>query len=35
MVVTGCGKTSLDTAFSERLNISFPNSDDFHPAGNI
>ena len=35
MVVTGCGKSSLNAAFSERLNIPFLNSDDFHPAENI
>ena len=35
MGVTGCGKSSLDAAFSARLNIPFLDADDFHPAGNI
>ena len=35
MGVTGCGKSSLDAAFSERLNILFLDAGDFHPAGNI
>ena len=35
MGVTGCGRSSLDAAFSERLNIPFLDADDFHPAGNI
>ena len=35
MGVTGCGKSSLDTAFSERLNIPFLDADDFYLAGNI
>ncbi len=35
MAVTGCGKSSLDVAFSEPLNIPLPDANDFHPAGNI
>ena len=35
MGVTGCGKYSLDAAFSENLNIPFLDAEDFLPAGNI
>jgi len=35
MAVTGCGKSSLDAAVSEPLNIPLPDANDFHPAGKI
>ena len=35
MGVTSCGKSGLDAAFSERLNIPFPDAEDFLTAGNI
>lgn len=35
MGVSGCGKTTVGRALAERLNATFLDADDFHPAGNV
>jgi gluconokinase len=35
MGVSGCGKTSVGLALSERLSIPFYDGDEFHPAENV
>ena len=35
MGVSGCGKTTVGRALAERLNATFLDADDFHPAANV
>jgi len=35
MGVSGCGKTTLGRALATRLNATFLDADDFHPAANV
>lgn len=35
MGVSGCGKTTIGTLLSEKLNIPFYDGDDFHPEVNV
>ena len=35
MGVSGCGKTTVGRALAEKLNASFLDADDFHPAANV
>lgn len=35
MGVSGCGKTTVGKALAERLDASFLDADDFHPAVNV
>jgi len=35
MGVSGCGKTTVGRAAAERLNATFLDADDFHPAANV
>ena len=35
MGVSGCGKTTVGKALSEKINIPFFDADDFHPQKNI
>ena len=35
MGVSGCGKTTVGRALAERLDASFLDADDFHPAANV
>ena len=35
MGVSGCGKTTVGRALGERLNATFLDADDFHPAENV
>ncbi|WP_425445705.1 gluconokinase [Vibrio albus] len=35
MGVSGCGKSSIGAALSQKLNIPFFDGDDFHPAENV
>ena len=35
MGVSGCGKTTVGKALAERLNATFLDADDFHPAANV
>ena len=35
MGVSGCGKTTVGRALAEKLNATFLDADDFHPAANV
>ena len=35
MGVSGCGKTTVGRALAERLDATFLDADDFHPAANV
>ena len=35
MGVSGCGKTTVGRALAERLNATFLDADDFHPAASV